>query len=221
MLKGAVFDMDGLMFDTEKLACKGWLHAAKQLNYPITEETVGKIRGTNVVTSKQIFKEEFGDAVSYDAARQIRDVYVEQEIEEHGVPIKPGLIALLNYLKECKVKMAVATSTNRISAEKYLKMASIYDYFDELVFGDEVKNGKPAPDIFLMAVKKIALVPSECVVFEDSPHGIRAAYRAGTKIIGVQDLTVFDAEVLNMLDYNCVTLEDAIPLLKELNRTFL
>lgn len=216
MVKGAVFDMDGLMFGTEQLSCEGWLTAAKQLNYPITEETVAKIRGTNVVTSKQILKEEFGDSVSYDAAKQIRDAYVEHEIEEHGVPKKPGLIALLNYLKECRVKMAVATSTNRVSAEKYLKMASIYEYFDGLVFGDEVQNGKPAPDIFLAAANKIAIEPSACVVFEDSPHGIRAAYRANMKIIGVQDLTIFDDEILNLLDGNCVTLEDAIPLLQDL-----
>lgn len=216
MIKGAIFDMDGLMFDTERLALDGWLSAAKALKYPITAITVSKIRGVNVETSRQIFKEEFGDTVDYDAAKKYRDEYVEHYIDDNGVPVKAGLLVLLKYLKESNVKMAVATSSNRRVAEKYLKHAMVYDFFDALCFGDEVKNGKPAPDIFLKAAEKLALKPEECVVFEDSPHGIKAAYGAKTKIVGVQDMTEFDESVLKMLDYDCKTLGDAIPLLKHM-----
>lgn len=216
MIKGAIFDMDGLMFDTEMLASKGWLQAAKELNYPITEETVSIIRGTNMATSREIFKREFGDSVDYDAARTIRTDYVNQMIEEHGVPVKHGLLELLKYLKVSGRKLAVATSTERKTAETYLKLANVYPFFDMLVFGDEVKHGKPAPDIFLHAAGKLALKPEECVVFEDSPHGIKAAYDAGTKIIGVQDLSVFDDKILKLLNYNCKTLEHAIPLIDTL-----
>lgn len=216
MVKGAIFDMDGLMFDTERLALEGWLSAAETLNYPITAVTVSKIRGVNVATSRQIFKEEFGNHVDYDVAKQYRDEYVNRKIEENGVPVKTGLHVLLKYLKDSKVKMAVATSSSREHAERYLKDALVYEYFDAMVFGNEVKNGKPAPDIFLKAAKCLSLKPEECVVFEDSPYGIKAAYGAKTKIIGVQDLTEYDASVLKMLDYNCTTLSDAIPHLKDL-----
>lgn len=216
MIKGAIFDMDGLMFDTERLALEGWLSAAEVFHYPITAVTVSKIRGVNVATSRQIFKEEFGNTVDYDAAKQYRDEYVNRMIAENGVPVKTGLHVLLKYLKDSKVKIAVATSSNRKHAENYLKSALVYEYFDAFVFGDEVKNGKPAPDIFLKAAEHLSLKPEECVVFEDSPNGIKAAYGAKTKIIGVQDLTEYDESVLRMLDYNCMTLSDAIPHLKDL-----
>lgn len=216
MRKGAIFDMDGLMFDTEKLANEGWLQAASELNYPITEETVSKIRGTNVATSKEIFKKDFGEKVDYEAARTVRTRYVNEKIETEGVPVKPGLFELLQYLKDHHWKLAVATSTERKTAESYLKKAGVYDFFDKLVFGDEVENGKPAPDIFIHAAKSLSLTPEDCVVFEDSPNGIKAACRAKTKIIGVQDLSVFDEKIIKLLTYNCKTLEDAIPLLQNL-----
>lgn len=216
MIQGAIFDMDGLMFDTERLSNEGWLQAAKELNYPITAITVAKIRGTNVTTSKQIFKQEFGDSVDFEAASDVQHRYMDQVIEENGVPVKPGLFVLLKYLKESGVKLAVATSTSRERAERYLKKAHVYEYFDMLVFGDEVKNGKPAPDIFLFAAEKLSLHPEDCVVFEDSPNGIKAAYGAKTKVIGVQDLAEFDETILKMLDYDCKTLSDAIPLIKTL-----
>lgn len=214
MIQGAIFDMDGLMFDTERLSNEGWLQAAKELNYPITALTVAKIRGTNITTSKQIFNKEFGDAVDFEAALDVQHRYIDKVIEENGVPVKPGLFVLLKYLKENGIKLAVATSTARERAERYLKKALVYEYFDTLAFGDEVKNGKPAPDIFLLAAEKLSVHPEDCVVFEDSPHGIKAAYGAKTKIIGVQDLAEFDESILKMLDYDCKTLGDAIPLIK-------
>nr|WP_297933220.1 HAD family phosphatase [uncultured Lachnoclostridium sp.] len=216
MIQGAIFDMDGLMFDTERLSNEGWLQAAKELNYPITAITVAKIRGTNIATSKQIFKKEFGNTVDFEAALDVQHRYIDKVIEENGVPVKPGLFVLLKYLKENGIKLAVATSTARERAERFLKKALVYEYFDTLAFGDEVKNGKPAPDIFLLAAEKLSLHPENCVVFEDSPHGIKAAYGAKTKVIGVQDLAEFDETVYKMLNYDCKTLSDAIPLIKTL-----
>lgn len=216
IIQGAIFDMDGLMFDTERLSNEGWLQAAKELNYPITAITVAKIRGTNIATSKQIFKKEFGNTVDFEAALDVQHRYIDKVIEENGVPVKPGLFVLLKYLKENGMKLAVATSTARERAERFLKKALVYEYFDTLAFGDEVKNGKPAPDIFLLAAEKLSLHPENCVVFEDSPHGIKAAYGAKTKVIGVQDLAEFDETVYKMLNYDCKTLSDAIPLIKTL-----
>ena len=216
MIQGAIFDMDGLMFDTERLSNEGWLQAAKELNYPTTAITVAKIRGTNIATSKQIFKKEFGNTVDFEAALDVQHRYIDKVIEENGVPVKPGLFVLLKYLKENGIKLAVATSTARERAERFLKKALVYEYFDTLAFGDEVKNGKPAPDIFLLAAEKLSLHPENCVVFEDSPHGIKAAYGAKTKVIGVQDLAEFDETVYKMLNYDCKTLSDAIPLIKTL-----
>lgn len=209
MIKGALFDMDGLLFDTEALALQGWLSAAKKYNYPITVETVNYIRGTNVAYSRDYFQKQFGDAVDYELARKERTDYVNRSIEENGVPLKEGVMELLTYLKEEKIKCAVATSTHENLAQKYLMKAGIYDYFDAWVYGDGIKKGKPDPEIFITAAKSLGLPCEECVVFEDSPHGIKAAHSAGCKVIAVPDLTEIEGETLLLVDACVTTLRDA------------
>ncbi|BBF43407.1 pseudouridine-5' phosphatase [Lachnospiraceae bacterium KM106-2] len=214
MIKGAIFDMDGLMFDTERLAKQGWLSAAKQLNYPITEEMIDHIRGTNVAYSKKLFLTTYGEKVDYDLARKVRTDYVNEWIEEHGVPIKKGLKELLSYLKEKEIPCAVATSTHRELATKYLKMAGVFDYFTEVVFGDEVSKGKPDPEIFLTAASKLGVSCKDCIILEDSPHGIKAGFAAGAKVIGIEDLTPLAKESLEMTTWVCESLDQVIEKIK-------
>lgn len=210
MIKGAIFDMDGTMFDTEALSLEGWLCAAEKYHYPITKEVVDQIRGTNIMYSRALFAKLYGDTVDYDIARLTRTKYIEGYIEEHGVPVKEGLFELLEYLKQHHIKIAVATSTQKEAAEKYFKLANVYEYFDALVYGDMVTKGKPNPDIFQLAAKKLGLCEKECVVFEDSPNGIMAANAAGCKVIAIPDLTPIEGEILKFVDVCCKNLRTAM-----------
>ena len=187
MIRGAIFDMDGLMFDTERLSTEGWLKAAEELHYPLTVPFIKSFKGTSIDSSRKLVAKTFGDAVDYDAARRIRTEYVNGWSREHGVPIKPGLLTLLSYLKAHKIPAAVATSTRRDLAQMHLEDAGIYDDFQAFVYGSEVPRGKPAPDIFLIAAEKLGVPPAECVVLEDSPAGITAGKAAGAAVIAIPD----------------------------------
>lgn len=215
MIKGVIFDMDGLMFDTERLSKQGWLAAAEQLDYPITEEMIDHIRGTNTAYSKQLFLETYGTAVDYDLARKARTDYVNEIIHKKGVPIKKGLKELLSYLNNNHIPCAVATSTHRKLATEYLKMAGVYDSFTEVIFGDEVSRGKPDPEIFLKAADKLGVSPKECIVLEDSPHGIRAGFAAGASVVAIPDLTPITGEMRSLTVACCNDLEQVIGFIEE------
>lgn len=214
MVRAVLFDMDGLMFDTERLAQDAWLRAGREKGWPITQEVVSDIRGTNLAGSREIFRQRFGDAVDYDEARALRDGYVEARIRESGLPVKPGLYSLLRALRQKGIPAAVATSTSRETAYAYLELADVRQYFSALVFGDEVARSKPAPDIFLAAAEKLRTKPEHCMVLEDSPNGLRAARAAGCIPVMVPDLTPPTPELSRLCAAVADTLEDAVPLLE-------
>jgi HAD superfamily hydrolase (TIGR01509 family) len=116
-------------------------------------------------------------------------------INDNGVPVKPGIYELLDYLVEKKYKLALATSTSREKATNLLERAGIKDKFNVMIFGDEVVNSKPDPEIFLKASEKLGVNPEKCIVLEDSPAGIEAAYRAGMKGINIPDLKMPDEQI--------------------------
>jgi HAD superfamily hydrolase (TIGR01509 family) len=196
MIRGVIFDMDGLMFDTERLSTEGWLKAAEELHYPLTVPFIKSFKGTSTGTSRRMFLEAFGDAVDYDAARTIRTNYVNGWMKEHGVPIKKGLITLLEYLQAHQIPAAVATSTRKELAQMHLEDAGVCSYFQAFVYGSEVPNGKPNPDIFLIAANKIGVAPSDCLVLEDSPAGITAGKAAGASVIAIPDQIELSEELL-------------------------
>ncbi|TCK92717.1 HAD superfamily hydrolase (TIGR01509 family) [Natranaerovirga hydrolytica] len=203
MIKAVIFDMDGLMFGTEKLALEGWLKASRQLNYPITEETVEMIRGKNENDSKKIFNTLFGKTVNYDKAKTIKDKYILDTVETYGVPIKKGLLELIKYLKEKNIKMAVATSTAEEKAKKLLELAQINNYFECCTFGDRVRKGKPNPEIYIKTMTQLKVLPNECVLLEDSPNGVIGGHSAGIKVFLVPDLSAPTQEIKEMASYIC------------------
>lgn len=219
MIKAVIFDMDGLMFDTERIAVKGWEYASDILKYNIPSDIIMKLRGRNVESSKKIFKEAFGDTVDYDKAKILKGEYVKKYIDSHGVPVKVGLFELLEYLKNNDYKIALATSTVSDTAVWYLKIAGVYKYFDEFVFGNEIQNGKPEPDIFIKACEKLMLNSNECIVFEDSPAGIKSAYAAGCHVVMVPDLIQPDNEILKFISYKCENLKEGINIIKSINNS--
>ncbi|MGB7606642.1 MAG: HAD family phosphatase [Lutisporaceae bacterium] len=187
-ISAVIFDMDGLMFDTEKMAFEGWKQAGKSAGFDITDEIILASIGRTKVDTEKIMKQHFGEAFPYTELRNQRVIYSQNYIKSNGMPIKLGLLKLLDFLNEKGIKTAVATSSDRIRTEENLKCCNILDKFDNIVCGEEVERGKPEPDIFLLAAKKLGFRPAECIVLEDSENGIKAAYKAGMRTIMIPDM---------------------------------
>lgn len=197
MIKGAIFDMDGLMFDTERLSTEGWIQAGIQMHVPITESFVARFRGTNIAYSRALCRQAFGEGFDYDKARAIRTAHVDQWFHTHGAPVKKGLFPLLNWLTAQGIPCAVASSTRGDLAESYLRQAGVWDYFSYRIFGNMVQKSKPDPEIFLKAAAGLCADISQCIVFEDSPNGILAGKAAGARVIAIPDQSVLSEELLD------------------------
>jgi HAD superfamily hydrolase (TIGR01509 family) len=187
-LKAVIFDMDGLMFDTEALNKKGWKAAGKRHGYEMPDELLHSHIGVNVETTRRLMREHFGDGFDFDAVRKDRIDYAFRFIEENGMPLKPGLRELLAFLEKKELKTAIASSSDERFVRFYLEHARLGHEFDVLVCGDKVKKSKPEPDIFLLALSELGVASGEALVLEDSYNGIRAAHRAGIRSIMVPDL---------------------------------
>lgn len=212
-IKGVIFDMDGLMFDTEKLLTCFWIEAAEKYGYEMKREHVLGIRSLAAKLAEPKLKKIFGDDFDYRAIRAERINLMNNYIEKNSVEKKKGLDELLNYLKG-KYKIAVATATDYYRTEMYLKKAGVFDFFDKIICGPMVENGKPAPDIYLMACKKLNLKPEECIALEDSPNGILSAFKAGCHPIMIPDLSDPDENTRKMLYAKLKDLSEVIELLK-------
>ncbi len=193
MVKGVIFDMDGTMFDTERLSTKGWLYAGEKLGEDIPITLTDSFRGRNPITIRKMFAEYFGDKLDYDEARAVKHEYFD-EVTKDSVPYKEGLMELLEYLKEHEIPAAVATSTEKKRASRLLHVSGVEDMITACIFGDMIEKGKPEPDIFLKAAELIGQNPEECLVVEDSAPGLLAGKAAGGYTIYVPDVAVVPEE---------------------------
>lgn len=209
-INGAVFDMDGLMLDTEKLLVRFWREAAAEYGYNMTNENVYEIRSLSRKYSIPLLKGIFGEEFPFSEVRKRRIVLMNNYIDRYGFEVKKGLYELLDYLKNNSYRIAVATATDRERAESYLKKIDVYKYFDAVICGDMVENGKPEPDIYLTASGELGLSPTECAAFEDSPNGIKSAYAAGCKVIMIPDLTQPDDDIKPLLSGVYESLDKAV-----------
>lgn len=198
-IQGVLFDMDGLVLDTEKLYCRFWMEAANALGYPMTMEQALGMRSLNRGLGEAKLKSYFGEQVSYEAVRNKRMELMDAYIEKEGVQTKPGICELLQFLEEKKIKTAIATSSPIERTIKYLTSVGLENRFDKLISGYMVEKGKPEPDIYLYAARELGLQPENCLVLEDSPTGILAAYRAGCMPVMIPDLDLPDEETKKLL----------------------
>ena len=208
MIQGVVFDMDGLMFDTERIGYEGWKYAGKKLGIHMKDELIASFRGTGEKEKRRHFKEAFGSEELYDEAKEW--------IDKNGLPVKKGLVELLEYLKKENIPAALATSTNRKKALGYLDMANVTEYFSASVCGDEVKAAKPAGDIFIAAADALGVPTEKCLVLEDSPNGLKAAKNAGCKAIVIPDLSQAPKKEEGLWDAKVSNLKEVIEIIKNL-----
>lgn len=183
-----IFDMDGLIFNTEELTIKSWQEAGKLNNYNISKEFLLSLLGMNKKSIKLQFEKYFNDKFEFEYMYNEHERFLNKIIDEGGLRTKKGLNELLGYLTENKIKKAVATSSSRKRTEKFLSKAGILNIYDGIVCGDEVTESKPNPEIFLKTCKKLNVKPSNAIVLEDSERGLEAAISGGIKCILIPDL---------------------------------
>lgn len=216
MVEAIIFDMDGLMLDTENVAIVCWQKAGEQFGYTITRELMLQAIGRTVTDTKKLLLNHFGEDFPYEEARKVRAGHTKDYIETKGIDTKEGLMDLLIYCQNEGIPIAVATSTHRHHAESLLEKAGIKSYFNHIICGDDVSNGKPAPDIFLLASKTLGINIDQCIILEDSENGILAASRAGAIPIWVPDLIIESNIAKHHAQYICDSLVDAKHLIEHL-----
>ena len=195
-MKAIVFDMDGVLFDTEFVCLEGWLAVAEKNNLPGMREVFPKCIGLNNNDCQAVLQEAYGEEFDYGEFRKQASAEFWGYIEKNGMPEKPYVHELLEWLKASDYKVGLASSTKRSSVLECLQRAGIEDYFEVIISGDMVEHSKPEPDIYLLACEKLGVAPGEAYAIEDSFNGIRSAYMAGMKPIMVPDMLEPDEEML-------------------------
>ena len=194
-IKAVIFDMDGLMFDTERIAQRAWQQAAAEYGYNIPEETYRGIIGRKLPDTRSFIYQQFGTDFPFDPVYHRRQQLLDIYITNQGMPIKPGLIDLLEKIESRSIPKAVASSSSRKIILNNLSAGGIKtDRFQAVVGGDEISRGKPAPDIFLAAADLLHAVANQCLVLEDSNIGILAAHTAGMIPVMVPDMVAPEPE---------------------------
>ena len=199
MIRAVIFDMDGTLVDTEKLYQIFWPETLREFGYEIDPERALSLRSLGRPFAPERFREWYGEDFDYWKIRNRRKELMEAYLDRNGVELKPGAEEALQAVRDMGVLTAVATATDPERTEKYLKKVGLYDSFDRIISAVEVPRGKPAPDVYLHACRKLGLAPSECAAVEDAPNGILSAYRAGLRVIMVPDLTEPDEELKKLL----------------------
>jgi len=210
MVKGVLFDMDGTMLDSEPISMACWRKSAAHFGITIDDELMNTFFGKNLIGIEEILRSAFG--IDEEAVKIVegRQMYYRAHLKEYGAPIKPGLIELLEYLKEKNIPAVVCTSTDKVTGENLLKKVGVYDYFDDFVFGDMVTRTKPDPQGFLMAADFIGQDPAECLVVEDSTNGVLAGKAAGGYVIYVPDKIDLPADVKEGITAEMKSLDEII-----------
>ena len=218
MIEAIVFDMDGLLFDSERIVQRSWEEAGNQLGLEHMGETIYHTLGMNLAGRNHYFRNTIAkDFPCEEFAKQAR-IWFYKIVNEEGLPMKNGARELLEYGKANGYRMAIATSSRKEYALKNLKAAKIYDFCDAGVFGDMVQHAKPDPEIYLKACDSIGAAPANCIALEDAPAGIRAAYAAGMKPIMIPDLVAPTPEIEALLYETCDTLLGVIGILEKLKK---
>ena len=212
-IRGVLFDMDGLVLDTEKLYTRFWMEALHFYGFPMTREQALKMRAANEKLGTAILQDFFGPEVDYRRCRAKRIELMDAYIAEHGVETKPGIRELLDAMDARGIPAAITSSSPVDRIQVYLASVGLLHRFAKICSGYEVPNGKPAPDIYLHGAASLGLRPEECLALEDAPTGLLAAHRAGCVSVMIPDLDQPDGETEKLLFAKADSLLDVRELL--------
>lgn len=218
MVSGIIFDMDGVLIDSERQSNEGWLWAAGQLGVDMPMWLIDSFKGAPAELCCKFFDDYYKGVIDYWEAKELRTQHVYKIRETEGIPVKKGVKDIFEYIRNNGLKCAVATSTRRESAEKTLHEIGVWDYLDAVVYGDEVEHGKPEPDIFLRVAKAIGVNPSEAVVVEDSINGIKAGYAADMRVVHIPDTIAIDDDIRKLTYMVCDDLNGLIDVVESINK---
>lgn len=216
-IRGVLFDMDGLVVDTEKLFTRFWMEAALSFGFPMTREQALGMRGLSGPAGEARLQGYFGPRANYRQIRGARIVLMDAYIAENGVTPKPGIHELMAYLKERKIPSAITSSSPVERIREYLTPLGLYGSFDEILSGHDVPHGKPEPDIYQYGAASLGLRPEECLALEDAPAGILSAFRAGCLPVLIPDLDQPEEETRRLLYARADSLADIPGLIEKRN----
>jgi HAD superfamily hydrolase (TIGR01509 family) len=197
-LAAVIFDMDGLMLDTERVSRQAWQRAMADRDFMLSDELYASTIGRTAKSTRQYYLDVFGPALPIDEIFQLKQQYVDEIIANDGIATRPGLVELLDWLDQTSIQRALASSTVKALVHKKMTIAGVLSRFEVMVGGDEVQHGKPAPDIFLLAAQHLGVDPARCVVLEDSDAGIQAAHAAGMLPLMIPDLKLPSADSIRL-----------------------
>ncbi len=185
--QAAIFDMDGLLLDTERLSKDSFIETCKYFNLNKDFDFFYQLIGLNAASGKRLIEEFLDGAVLIETFEEKLKGTYRASLAQH-VPVKDGAKTLLAHLNDIGLPCAVATSSGYDSACDKLHRSELLPFFESVTGGDQVENGKPAPDIFLLAATRLNVEAKHCIAFEDSENGVKAAVGAGMKVVQVPDL---------------------------------
>lgn len=213
-MKAVVFDMDGVLFDTERLCMDSWNHVMKKRGMEKVDDVFEQCIGLNDTDTKALVLQRYGQDFPYEEFKKQASEWFWDTIHKKGLPLKTGVKKILPYLQQAGYEIGLASSSKYESVINHLKRAEMIDYFSVIVTGDMIEHSKPKPDIYLLACRKLGVEPGEAYAVEDSPNGIRSAHAAGMKPIMVPDLVQPDAEMERL---SFLIFEDLIQVMKYFN----
>ena len=214
MIDGVIFDMDGTMFDTERMWATFWEPALAALGLPYREGLAEAARGTAGVTTRNVVRQFYGPDCDAEAIVDSLHRVADEVFFSAPVPKKPGLDALLAWLKARHIPMAVASSSREAMIRHNLDVWGLTQDFTAIVSGQHVAHSKPDPEIFLLTAQKLDVEPSRCLVLEDSYNGVRAGAAGGFVTVMGPDLVPADDEMKRLYTMECASLEEVLEKLK-------
>lgn len=207
-LKAVIFDMDGTLVDTEIVWYKAWKIANQEFSLGLSEDVLRSFIGMPKQTFDEVLDRLIPKNIDMNKINDFKKSYYDCYEHVYGIGVKPGVIQLLEYLKAKKIRMAICTSTFKYRAIPTLKKAGLYNYFELIKTGDDIKKGKPDPEIYIETLKLLGLDANECISIEDSAFGVKSAVSAHLRTYFVKDINDLDDESYKLIEKRLNTVDE-------------
>ena len=213
-----IFDMDGTLIDSERWYFGYAMETIKKNGFPVSEEFILSMMGSNVRRQEMMWTAEYGDLELYHRYHDEIRAHMEEYLKDHPIPLKKGVFELFDFLKKESIPIALATSTSREEAKYRFRNEKLMSYFDFIVYGDDIGNSKPAPDIFLRSMEHFRISPEDTVIFEDSGSGLLASHAAGAFTVYIPDIAPVFEETEAAIGITLNDLGEGISLIRTLQK---